>query len=52
MITLMLAVLGMAVFASFVKLWPYNLSFTLKHYVFGLVDAEVNTAFVNSLISP
>ena len=46
---LMLAVLGMAVFASFVRLWPYNLSFTLKHYVFGLVDAEVNVAFVNSL---
>ena len=48
-VLLMLAVLGMAVFASFVKLWPYNLSFTLKHYVFGLVDAEVGTAFVNSL---
>lgn len=28
-----LAVIGMVVFASFVKLWPYNLSLTLKNYV-------------------
>jgi iron(III) transport system permease protein len=46
---LMLAVLGMAVFASFVKFWPYDLSFSLRHYAFGLVDAEVDTAFFNSL---
>ena len=46
---LMLAVLGMAVFASFVKFWPYDLSFSLRHYVFGLVDAEVDSAFFNSL---
>ena len=32
---LMLAVLGMAVFASFVKLWPYDLSLSLRHYTFG-----------------
>ena len=46
---LMLAVLGMAVFASLVKFWPYDLSFSLKSYAYGLVDAEVNTAFLNSL---
>ena len=46
---LMFAVLGMAVFASFVKFWPYDLSFSLRHYAFGLVDAEVDTAFFNSL---
>ncbi|MGH8519350.1 MAG: ABC transporter permease subunit, partial [Panacagrimonas sp.] len=46
---LLLAVLGMAVFASFVKFWPYDLSFSLRHYAFGLVDAEVDTAFFNSL---
>jgi iron(III) transport system permease protein len=46
---LMLAVLGMAIFASLVKFWPYDLSFSLKSYAYGLVDAEVNTAFVNSL---
>ena len=46
---LMFAVLGMAVFASFVKFWPYNLSLGLQHYLYGLVDAEVNVAFSNSL---
>jgi iron(III) transport system permease protein len=46
---LMLAVFGMALYASFVKFWPYDLSFSLRHYAFGLVDAEVNVAFVNSL---
>ncbi|MEP7157520.1 MAG: putative 2-aminoethylphosphonate ABC transporter permease subunit [Betaproteobacteria bacterium] len=46
---LMFAVLGMAIFASFVKFWPYDLSMSLSHYVFGLVDGEVGDAFVNSL---
>ncbi|MBX3659933.1 MAG: putative 2-aminoethylphosphonate ABC transporter permease subunit [Ramlibacter sp.] len=46
---LMLAMLGMAVFASFASFWPYNLSPSLRHYVLGLVDAEVGVGFVNSL---
>jgi iron(III) transport system permease protein len=46
---LMLAMLGMAIFASFATYWPYNLAPTLKHYTMGLVDAEVGSAFVNSL---
>jgi iron(III) transport system permease protein len=46
---LMFAVLGMAIYASFVKFWPYDLSFSLRHYAFGLVDAEVDVAFFNSL---
>ena len=46
---LMLAVFAMALYASFVKFWPYDLSFSLRHYAFGLVDAEVDTAFFNSL---
>ncbi len=46
---LMLAMLGMAVFASIVTYWPYNLAPTLEHYTAGLVDAEVGEAFVNSL---
>ena len=46
---LMLAMLGMAVFASFASYWPYNLTPSFKHYVLGLVDAEVGDAFVNSL---
>ncbi|MBC8057877.1 MAG: ABC transporter permease subunit, partial [Rhizobiales bacterium] len=47
--TLMLAMIGMAVFASFASFWPYNLAPTLTHYTMGLVDAEVGDAFVNSL---
>jgi iron(III) transport system permease protein len=46
---LILAMLGMAVFASFASFWPYNLQPSFKHYVMGLVDAEVGEAFVNSL---
>jgi len=46
---LMLAVLGMAIFASFVKLWPYNFSFSLDHYRLGLVDAGIFGAYLNSL---
>lgn len=46
---LMLAMLGMAVFASFATFWPYKLTPSLRHYVMGLVDAEVGTAFFNSL---
>ena len=47
---LILAMLGMAVFASLASFWPYNLQPSLKHYSYGLVDAEVGTAFVNSLL--
>ena len=47
--TLVLAMTGMAVFASFASFWPYNLAPTWRHYTMGLVDAEVGTAFVNSL---
>jgi iron(III) transport system permease protein len=46
---LMLAMLGMALFASVASFWPYNLTPSLRHYVMGLVDAEVGTAFLNSL---
>jgi iron(III) transport system permease protein len=46
---LVLAMLGMAVFASFASFWPYNLKPSLRHYTMGLVDAEVGVGFVNSL---
>ena len=46
---LMLAMLGMAIFASFATFWPYKLEPSLIHYRHGLVDAEVAEAFVNSL---
>jgi len=45
----MLAVLGMAVYTSFIKLWPYDLHFSLRHYVFGLVDGGVIESYFNSL---
>ncbi len=46
---LVLAVMGMAVFASFASFWPYNLAPSLRHYQLGIDDAEVGVAFVNSL---
>jgi iron(III) transport system permease protein len=49
-VLLMLAVAGMALFASFVKFWPYDLSFSLRHYAFGIVDGEVNVAMKNSVV--
>ena len=45
----MLVVMGMAVFGSFVQFWPYDLSFTLRHYVYGLEEAGIDNAYVNSL---
>jgi iron(III) transport system permease protein len=46
---LLLAVLGMAIYTSFIKLWPYDKSFSLRHYTFGLIDAGVISSFFNSL---
>ena len=46
---LVLAMLGMAVFASFASFWPYNMTPSLRHYQLGLLDAEVGVAFFNSL---
>ncbi|MFM7532880.1 MAG: putative 2-aminoethylphosphonate ABC transporter permease subunit [Rubrivivax sp.] len=46
---LMLAVIGMTIFASFASFWPYNLTPSLRHYSMGLFDAEFGEGFVNSL---
>ncbi len=46
---LLLAILGMAIYTSFIKLWPYDKSFSLRHYTFGLVDGGVIVSFFNSL---
>lgn len=46
---LLLAVLGMAVYTSFIKFWPYDKSMSLRHYSFGLIDAGVIVSFFNSL---
>jgi iron(III) transport system permease protein len=39
----------MAVYTSFIKLWPYDLHFSLRHYTFGLIDAGVIFSFWNSV---
>ena len=50
MSAIMLTIIGMAVFASFIKVWPYNLSFTLNHYTYGFEEAGVDNAYRNSLV--
>ncbi len=45
----MFAVLGMAVHTSVITFWPYNLEPTLDHYRYGLVEAGVLDAYLNSL---
>jgi iron(III) transport system permease protein len=45
-----LGVIGMAVFGSFVKFWPYNLSLTLTHYTYGFAEAGLERAYPNSLV--
>jgi iron(III) transport system permease protein len=47
---IMLVVIGMAVYGSLVKVWPYNLSFTLNHYTYGFEEAGVDNAYRNSLV--
>jgi iron(III) transport system permease protein len=47
---IMLIVMAMAVFGSFVKVWPYNLSFTLNHYTYGFEEAGVDNAYPNSVV--
>lgn len=46
---LMAAVMGMAIYASFVKLWPYNFSLSLDHYRVGLIEGGVVDSYFNSL---
>jgi iron(III) transport system permease protein len=46
---MLLAVLGMAIYTSFIKFWPYDKSLSLRHYQFGLVDAGVFGSYFNSL---
>ncbi|WP_222948149.1 putative 2-aminoethylphosphonate ABC transporter permease subunit [Thauera sedimentorum] len=45
----MLGVLGMAVYTSLVKFWPYNLELGFGHYTYGLAEAGVLDAYLNSL---
>jgi iron(III) transport system permease protein len=45
----LLALIGTAVAASFIKLWPYHMDLTLSHYDFANVDGGGWLAFRNSL---
>lgn len=45
----LLAVVGMAIWTSFIQLWPYDLSLTLFHYKFALVEGDLAPAYTNSL---
>ena len=47
---LIVATYGVAVWASFIKYWPYNLSLTLANYDFANVDADGWAPYANSLI--
>ena len=45
----LLAILGMAVWGSLIKYWPYNLSLTLDNYDFATVDANGWGSYFNSI---
>lgn len=44
-----LMIFGVAILASLVAFWPYNLSFTLNHFNFDNVDGGGWVAFYNSI---
>ena len=41
---------GVAVWASLIRYWPYNLSLTLDHYDFAAADADGWSPYWNSLV--
>jgi iron(III) transport system permease protein len=45
----LLAMLGVAVWASFIRYWPYNLSYTLNNYMFDNFDPQGWNAYLTSL---
>ena len=46
---IIVGILGVAVFASLVKFWPYNLSLTLANYDFSLRDGGGWDSYTNSI---
>ena len=44
-----IGLLGVAVWASFVTYWPYNLSLSLNNYSFGTFDADGWSPYFNSV---
>lgn len=49
MSVLLLGIIGVAAYASFIQFWPYNLSFTLDNYRFDLMDGGGWEAYLNSI---
>ncbi|AFL69253.1 putative 2-aminoethylphosphonate ABC transporter permease subunit [Sulfurospirillum barnesii] len=48
-IGLLVIILSVSVCASFIKFWPYDLSFVLKHYDFNAMDGGGWDSYFNSL---
>jgi len=46
---LILTVVGMCLYASLIKFWPYNLSLSLKNYQFDLMDGGGWDSYYNSI---
>jgi len=46
---ILLAMLGVAIWASFIRYWPYNLSYTLNNYQFDNFDPQGWNAYLTSL---
>ncbi|WP_427307856.1 putative 2-aminoethylphosphonate ABC transporter permease subunit [Cupriavidus sp. H39] len=47
---LLLAVVGMAVYTSLIKLWPYDLTLGLQNYRMVLFESDMAGAYKNSLV--
>ena len=47
---LLLLVVGMAAFGSVIRVWPYNMSLTLNHYIYGFEEYGIEHAYRNSLV--
>ena len=45
-----IGILAVATAASFIKFWPYDLSFSLVHYDFDAIDPNGWSSFTNSLV--
>ncbi|MBT4932148.1 MAG: putative 2-aminoethylphosphonate ABC transporter permease subunit [Rhodospirillaceae bacterium] len=46
---LIVSILGMAIYASFVTFWPYNMAFSLTNYDFDVMDGGGWDSFSNSI---
>jgi iron(III) transport system permease protein len=47
---ILVGILGVSAYASFIKFWPYNLSLTLDNYLFQYMDGGGWDAYANSIV--